>query len=46
MPMQYQSIHKYFLCIRRYCNENHGQRKRYKRHIANVWITPVIAIEK
>jgi len=25
-------------------NENHGQRKRYKRHIANVSITPVVII--
>jgi len=25
-------------------NENHGQRKRFKRHIANVSITPVIII--
>ena len=26
------------------CNENHGQCKRYQRHIANVTITPVIVI--
>ena len=26
------------------CNENHGQRKRYKWHILNVSITPVIII--
>jgi len=25
-------------------SENHGQRKRYKRYIANVLITPVIII--
>jgi len=28
-----------------YChNKNHGQGKRYKRHIANVSMTPVIII--
>jgi len=29
-----------------YNNENHGQRKRYKRHVANVSITPVIIISE
>jgi len=33
-------IIKFFMTF----NENHGQRKRYKRHIANVSITPVIII--
>jgi len=28
----------------KYNNENHGQRKRYKRHIANVSIASVIII--
>jgi len=32
------------LCFLQQNNENHGQWKRYQRHIANVSITPVIII--
>ena len=34
----------FFLLLQQCCNENHGQWKRYQRHIADVSITLVISI--